>query len=275
MGMFGLQHNGVDSMKNSVFFEDCLVTMSKMQDESVDLVLTSPPYANLRKYGGFTFNENTTTREIARVLKQGGVCVWVVGDATINGGETLSPLRQALFFQEVGLRCHDTMIYHKKNPMPLTHNRYEQAFEYMFVFSKGKPKTFNPIMDRCACFGKNHGRRGQKFSVETSIERGAADRKRDGDFPYGEFKRKQNVWTYTVGNGSALKSKHPAVFPVQLAEDHILSWSNEGDVVYDPFLGSGTTAYAASKHKRIYIGSEVCGDYKNDIYSNLALAQEV
>lgn len=262
-------------MKNSVFFEDCLVTMGRMEDEIVDLVLTSPPYGNLRKYGGFTFNENTIIREIARVLKSGGVCVWVVGDSTVNGGETLSPLRQALFFQEVGLRCHDTMIYHKKNPIPLTHNRYEQAFEYMFVFSKGKPKTFNPIMERCVNFGKNHSRKGKKFSVEASIENLSAERSRSENFPYREFKRKQNVWTYAVGNGSALKSKHPAVFPIQLAEDHILSWSNEGDVVFDPFLGSGTTAYAASKHKRFYIGSEICADYEEDIIANLALVREV
>lgn len=124
-------------------------------------------------------------------------------------------------------------------------------------------------------FGKNHSRKGKKFSVEASIENLSAERSRSENFPYREFKRKQNVWTYAVGNGSALKSKHPAVFPIQLAEDHILSWSNEGDVVFDPFLGSGTTAYAASKHKRFYIGSEICADYEEDIIANLALVREV
>jgi DNA modification methylase len=131
---------------NKIICGDCLEVMKKIPDGSVDLVLTSPPYDNLRTYNGYNFDFEGIAKELHRVTKDGGVIVWVVGDATIKGSETGTSFKQALYFKEIGFNLHDTMIYHKNNYPPLTHNRYEQCFEYMFVFSKRYLKSFNPIM---------------------------------------------------------------------------------------------------------------------------------
>jgi len=137
---------------NKIFNENCLVTMSKMPNDFINLVVTSPSYDQLRKYSGdnkLDWEEHVwkpIIQELFRVIRLGGIVVWVVGDSVINGSESGTSFKQALYFKDVGFNLYDTMIYQKENPVPLTHNRYEQAFEYMFVFSKGKPKTFNPIV---------------------------------------------------------------------------------------------------------------------------------
>lgn len=239
---------------NSIYNEDCLLTMEKMDSESVDMVLTSPPYDNLRNYNGFTFDFESIARELFRVLKSNGVIVWVVGDATINGSESGTSFKQALYFKEIGFNLHDTMIYAKENPIPLTHNRYEQSFEYMFILSKGKPKTFNPLKDKCVTNGSYNHRRNTGRVAE------AATRNRDEKTYVKTDKFRINMWYYTVGNNEDT-TKHPAPFPEQLAFDQIKSWSNENDVVYDPFMGSGTTAKIAIMLKRNYIGSEISKEY--------------
>jgi site-specific DNA-methyltransferase (adenine-specific) len=238
---------------NKTYNEDCLVTMSSMPDNFVDLIVTSPPYDNLRDYNGFSFDFEETAKELFRVIKIGGVIVWVVGDATHNGSETGTSFRQALYFKEIGMNLHDTMIYEKKRIVPLTHNRYEQAFEYMFVLSKGKPKTFNPIMVDCIYAGtQTWGKRS--FHKTSSSGLIKVDGKK-----VNEKKQKNNIWEFLNAKDSAFK--HPAPFPEQLANDHIISWSNEGDLVYDPFMGSGTTAKMAIKNKRNWIGSEISEEY--------------
>jgi len=189
-----------------------------------------------------------------RVTKQGGVVVWVVGDATIKGSETGTSFKQALFFKEIGFNLHDTMIYAKSSYMPLTHNRYEQQFEYMFVFSKGKPKTFNPIMVQSLSAGTK-----RKWGVCKANETTYAARARQEITIVNPEKQKPNIWFYDVGKND--KTKHNAPFPEGLANDHIISWSNEGDLVYDPFMGSGTTAKMAIINKRNYIGSEISKEY--------------
>ena len=139
---------------NKIIQGDCLEVMKSIPDKSIDMVLTSPPYDNLRDYKGYTFNFEGIAQEIYRVLKDGGVCVWIVGDATIKGSETGTSFRQALYFKEIGFNLHDTMIWYKTNPMPyIKKNCYTPCFEYMFVFSKGKPNTFNPIMIECKTKG--------------------------------------------------------------------------------------------------------------------------
>jgi site-specific DNA-methyltransferase (adenine-specific) len=245
---------------NKNYNEDCLITMDRMPDNFVDLVVTSPPYDNLRDYNGYTFDFENVAKELYRVARVGGVVVWVVGDATIKGSETGTSFRQALYFKDIGFNLHDTMIYHKLCYVPRTHNRYEQAFEYMFCFSKGVPKTFNPIMKLNKGFSSN--------------------RKLSGNFRHGGNKLEPlhkkgqsikqsgiqtNVWSFKVGynhsySGSLVQS-HPATFPEQLANDHIISWSNPGDLVYDPFMGSGTTAKMAIMNQRNWIGSEISKEY--------------
>ncbi len=234
-----------------------------MPDRCIDLTVTSPPYDNLRTYNGFSFDFENVAKELYRITKDGGVVVWVVGDATVKGSETGTSFKQALYFKEIGFNLHDTMIYQKNNPMPLNHNRYEQKFEYMFILSKGKPKAFNPIKEMCKTAGQQYDYSKRKSA--TSEEVNSAGRTREEVVTTKNTKIKGNIWGYTVGINQSTKDKmafnHPAVFPEQLAEDHILSWSNPGDIVFDPFLGSGTTAKMAYLNGRNYCGIDISEEY--------------
>ena len=236
---------------NKIYNENCLDTMSKMPNNFIDLTVTSPPYDNLRKYNGYSFDFESIAKELYRVTKIGGVVVWVVGDATIKGSESGTSFKQALYFKECGFRLHDTMIYAKKAPIPLTHNRYEQQFEYMFIFSKGKVSKFNPILEDCVSYGKKNHMTHRRLSDELSDASGKGKSVKKKRYKY-------NIWYFQKRNKGSL---HPASFPEQLASDHIISWSNEGDLVYDPFIGSGTTAKMAKINNRDYIGSEISKEY--------------
>ena len=236
--------------------------LSEIPDGTFDLTITSPPYDNLRDYKGYTFDYMSIANELFRTTKDGGVVVWVVGDATIKGSESGSSFKQALWAIECGFRLHDTMIYHK-NGLPKNHNRYEQDFEYMFVFSKGRPKTFNAIRIPCKWPEKEGSRENTFFSKTDEINRSARSGKRRK--AVGVDKIKGNIWYINAGKGHSTKDviafKHPATFPEKLAQDHILSWSNEGDVVLDPFMGSGTTGVVAERLDRSFIGIELDKEY--------------
>lgn len=236
---------------NIIHNMECAEGMEQLiPDDSIDLVVTSPPYDNLRSYNGYSFNFEEIAKELWRVIKPGGVVVWVVGDATVKGSETGTSFRQALYFKELGFNLHDTMIWEKTGRLP-TQDRYYAVFEYMFIFSKGKPKAMNFICDHKTV---NGGRIQQKDKV---INKGK-NVKSQGTFVRNEFSRRPNIWKIHVGRN---KTGHPAVFPEQLANDHILSWSNPGDIVLDPFMGSGTTAKMAILNDRRYIGFEMSAEY--------------
>lgn len=236
---------------NKTYNENCLETMSRMPEGFIDLTVTSPPYDDLRGYNGYSFEFEKVAKELFRVTKQGGVVVWVVGDATVKGSETGTSFRQALYFKEIGFNLHDTMFYEKAGRIP-TQDRYYNVVEYMFVLSKGKPKAMNFITDhRNKTFGAIK-------KADKCINKGKNE-KSGKLIVTGEFSRRSNVWVY--GTGSNDKTGHPAVFPEKLAEDHIISWSNEGDLVYDPFHGSGTTGKMALKNNRNFIGSEISEAY--------------
>ena len=244
---------------NKIYCESNLETMAKMPDNFIDLTVTSPPYDGLRTYNGYSFPFEDIAKELYRVTKQGGVVVWVVGDATVNGSETGTSFKQALYFKEIGFNLHDTMIYQKISYMPNKKaKRYDSLFEYMFIFSKCQPKTFNEIIEN-------------RTNIEKSVcKKDIMIRQKDGTFKKSErinkglVKKMGNVWTY-LNNSNSTKDKiafeHPAIFPEQLANDHIISWSNENDLVYDPFMGSGTTAKMAMLNNRNYIGSEISKEY--------------
>jgi site-specific DNA-methyltransferase (adenine-specific) len=237
--------------------------MKKMSDNCVDLVLTSPPYDNIRTYKGYTFEFEKIAKELYRVLKDGGVVIWIVNDETINGDESGTSFKQALFFKEIGFKLNDTMIFLKTNPMPASSpTRYYSAFEYMFAFSKGKLKTFNPLLAKCSNLTNDkrktrHKRYGRNKAGENNKELAFYNK--------CEYVKRTNVWEYAVGSNNTTKDKiaygHPAIFPEALAEYHILTWSNKDDVVYDPFMGSGTTAKMCIRHSRNYIGSEISKEY--------------
>lgn len=241
---------------NKIFNEDCLQTMSRMPDNYIDLTVTSPPYDGLRDYNGYSFPFEDIAKELYRVTKQGGVVVWVVNDSTKNGCESLTSFKQAIYFvEQCGFNLHDTMIYRKINYIPLTHNRYEQEFEYMFVLSKGKPKTFNPIKVRNKLAGKKYNPKRPRDYDNHSIRHN-----RDEVLTYKEDAIKGNIFEYIAGAGSDV-TNHPAPFPEMLVGDMINSWSNEWELVYDCFMGSGTTAKIAHKLNRNWIGSEISNDY--------------
>ena len=239
---------------DKIYNENCLITMQKMPDDFVDFVITSPPYDDIRNYNGYQFEFEKIAIELFRVLKMGGVIIWVVNDATIDGSETGTSFKQALFFKQIGFRLHDTMIYYKNNPMPQTGNRYHQHFEYMFAFSKGSPKTFNPITEPTKYQGianmKNRGKHGQLLYEKIA----RTNEKKIG-----------NVFFYSVGGGITTKDKiaynHPAIFPEKLALDQIITWTDENELVYDPFMGSGTTAKMSHILNRKWIGSEISTEY--------------
>lgn len=229
--------------------------MKQMPDCFIDLTVTSPPYDGLRDYKGFKFPFKHIARHLYRVTKQGGVLVWVVADQTVNGSETGTSFRQALFFMECGFRLHDTMIYKKSNFVPLTHNRYEQCFEYMFVFSKGKPKTVNHLKDK----SKTAGDITKTESHKTESSGNYAMRKRKHKYVTSDYKIRPNIFEYATGNEEA--HFHVAPFPELLAAEQIHTWSNEGELVYDPFAGSGTTIKMAHAYKRNWIASEMSSEY--------------
>lgn len=247
---------------NKIYNENCLNTMANMPNNFIDLTVTSPPYDNLRSYNDnidISWGEHIwkpIIKNLYRVTKEGGVVVWVVGDATIKGSETGTSFKQALYAKECGFNLHDTMIWNKGGftAVGALKTRYAQVFEYMFIFTKGSLRSFTPIKDRN---NKQFGR------VQTGTIR-----QRDGTtiirptngMVTGKYGQRFNIWD--VNPESSNKNRlHPAVFPEKLAYDHIISWSNEGDLVYDPFMGSGTTAKMAIKAKRKYIGSEISKDY--------------
>jgi len=252
---------------NKIYNEDCLKTMARMPNNFIDLTVTSPPYDNLRTYNGYSFDFESIAKELYRTTKEGGVVVWIVGDATIKGSETGTSFKQALYFKKCGFNLHDTMIFNRHGKFP-NKNRYWQNFEYMFILSKGKPKTFNPMQEQKAV--STMKRWGNTENTNTRYSK----RNKDGETEViksnnnrhlNKTKSKGNIWYIPTGNNCATKDKcafkHPAIFPEQLSNDHIISWSNEDDIVYDCFAGSGTTAKMSIINKRNWIASETSLEY--------------
>ena len=252
---------------NKVHNESCITGMRKLDQESIDLVVTSPPYDNLRTYNDSSQWDFPTftlvATELVRVLKEGGVIMWNVGDATVDGSETGSSFRQALHFMDLGLRLHDTMLYQKPSAAyPASHKsvRYSQVFEYCFILSKGKPKTINLIKDKPNAW------------AGTTSWGNASSRQKDGTIKEGTKKvsiadvgYRDNIWRINNGAGFGQSNKevyaHPATMPEELARGHIITWSNPGDLVLDPFMGSGTTARMAFREDRNWIGFEIDPEY--------------
>lgn len=227
----------------------------------IDLTVTSPPYDNIRDYEGYVFDFEPIAAQLWRVTKLGGVVVWVVGDATVNGSETGTSFRQALHFMETGFNLHDTMIYEKAGFRFPDERRYNPVFEYMFVFSKGSPETFNPIEDKRNVYvGAKVARRSQTRNRDGSLTANSAWR-HNKDKRVKRYGKRNNIWRIYQKKVGKDVSAHPAIFPEALARDHILSWSNPGDIVLDPMCGSGTTLKMAIELGRHYLGFDSCKKY--------------
>jgi len=243
---------------NQIIEGNCIEVMKDFENDTIDLVVTSPPYDGLRNYNGFIFPFENIAKELYRITKNGGVVVWVVADATIEGTETGTSFKQALFLKEVGFNLHDTMIFRKRNPIPqIYRKRYNNEFEFMFVFSKGVVKTHNPIMVDCM-----HAGLGLNGTTYKNYSKNVQTREKMAK-PVKDKKIKGNIWEYVVGkNQEDQEAKgHPAPFPCELARDHIFSWTNPGDIVLDPMCGSGTTCKVASTLDRKYIGIDISPEY--------------
>ena len=250
---------------NKIYCESNLDTMANMPDNFIDLVITSPPYDNLRDYKGYSFDFESIAKELYRVIKEGGIVVWIVGDSTIDGSESGTSFKQALYFKECGFNLHDTMIYNRVSPFPDS-IRYHQSFEYMFVLSKGKPKTFNGLREnksKKSFTSKNTTTYRNKDGTTKKLNKKAQERLKKS--LNDKTKLMSNIWKISAGFGVSTVDKvafnHPAIFPEKLAANHIVSWSNENDLVYDPFMGSGTTAKMAHIYKRNWIGSDLSKEY--------------
>ncbi len=240
--------------QGSLIVGNCVDIMRSWPADIIQLTVTSPPYDKLRDYKGYEFPFEDIADELFRVTAPGGVVVWVVGDR-INGGRSLTSFRQAIYFQEIGFAAHDVMIYQKKNTPFMRSNAYTNAYEMMFVMSKGKPATFNPLKVPTQ-------RHGMELLTHNKLPDGINKKK------LGELKKEKtrtNIWSYAVGLGGTTRDKiafqHPAVFPEKLAEDHIKSWSNPGDLVLDPMCGSGTTGKMALMNDRDFIGIDISPEY--------------
>jgi site-specific DNA-methyltransferase (adenine-specific) len=240
-----------------LYNDDCLKVLPTLSNNSVDLIITSPPYDNIRDYNNsssWNFDIfKSIANDLQKVLKKNGVIVWIVNDSTINGSETGTSFRQALYFKEIGLNLHDTMIWEKETSPFQHNNRYINVFEYMFIFSKGKPKTANLIKDRKNKYGgtKIHGTQREKDGTVKPLSRNG--------LKINEYGNRLNVWK--INSEKANKTNHPAVFPLNLAQDHIKTWSNENDTVLDCFMGSGTTGIACNNLNRKFIGIEIDKSY--------------
>lgn len=240
---------------NEIIYGDAVDVMQKLPSDCIDLVVTSPPYDELRNYNGYAFNFEAIARGLFRVMKNGGVFVWVVGDKINKGNRSLTSFKQALFFQSLGFNVHDVMIYRKKNTPFMRSNAYTNCYEFMFVFTKCSPKTFNPLKTKTVRqgeemlpFNKKSDGINKKIKAELKPE-----------------KTLTNIWEYAVGLHGSTSDKiafqHTAIFPERLAEDHILSWTKSGDIVFDPMCGSGTTCKMAKKNGRLYIGCDISKEY--------------
>jgi site-specific DNA-methyltransferase (adenine-specific) len=240
---------------DKIYCTDCVEGMKKMADNTMDLTVTSPPYDNIRDYNGYVFQFEIIAEQLFRITKSGGIVVWVVGDKINNGDRTLTSFNQALYFQKIGFNVHDVMIYEKKNTPFMRSNAYTNSYEFMFVFSKGKPRVFNPLKTKT----KRNGFEPLPYNkLADGVNKKAM----------GELKKEKtltNIWSYAVGLGGSTSDKiafkHPAIFPEKLAADHILTWTNEGDLVFDPMCGSGTTCKMAKIHGRKYIGIDISEEY--------------
>lgn len=253
----------VDEIKNKIFNAKSNEILKEFPSSCIDLVITSPPYDDLRDYenkSNWNFDVfKEIAQELYRVVKPGGVVVWIVGDKTSNGRKSLTSFKQALYFEEVGFGMFDVIIYEKAGSGPPHKNRYFNAFEYMFILSKGKPKTINLLRDKPNKWA-GHSTYGEVTRREKD---GSLTNK--GKKVINKFGVRTNIWRYSNGKGFTTKDKfayeHPAIFPEKLVEDHINSWSNPHDIVLDPFGGSGTTAKMAQLMGRDWVLIEVVQDY--------------
>lgn len=261
---------------NQVLHCDCVLGMRALPDACIPLTVTSPPYDKLRMYDGHALPFELfqlVACELYRVTMPRGVIVWVVQDGTDkNGSETGTSFRQREFFKNLGMSAHATMIM-KVNACRFPNNRrYCQQFHYAFVLSKGKPRVINVLRDSANQHPGDvvkHSHRSKDGKLVTCL----MPHKRLAAYGY-----RGNVWDYKVGNGQTTKDRfafnQTALMPELMAEDHILSWSNPGDLVFDPMCGAATTCKMALLNHRKFLGMEIHQTYWEIACKRMELAKQ-
>jgi DNA modification methylase len=241
--------------KNGIcYLSDCLEVMKKLPDECVNLTITSPPYDNMRDYNGYSFPFEEIANELYRITTDGGVLVWNVFDQKTNGGYSLTSFKQVMYFVEkCGFKLDSNIIWDKGTFAAPNSKAYHSVYEYVFILTKGKMKTFNPLLDR----PNKHG--GKTVKVASKTQKDGTRPKSDRTVVLDANGKRFNIWQIP----SEKRSNHPAPFPLSLVGDCILTWSNIGDTVLDPFGGSFTTAVQANKLDRRWITCEMSEEYYN------------
>lgn len=244
---------------NKIINEDCVEGMKKIPDESIDLVVTSPPYDNLRSYQGYEFDLHKTGEQIHRVLKEGGICAMVIQDQTKDFGKSLTSFRTILdWCDSYGFKLFENVIYRKHGTEGAWwKQRFRVDHEYIPIFLKGKKPQY---------FNKEPLKIPSKHGGKTMT--GSGNRKTDGKTTktvtreINLTKCRGTVWDYlNAGDKDKLKREHPAVFPDKIPYDIINCFCPEEGIVLDPFIGSGSTAVQAKLLNRSYIGFDISKEY--------------
>ena len=246
-------------LKDKLIVGDCLNIMKKIEENTFDLIVFSPPYDSLRKYNDYTFDLKKTGEQIFRVLKDGCLCAMVIQDQTKNFGKSLTSFRTAVdWVDRIGFKLFETVIYRKHGIEGAWWNkRFRVDHEYIHLFLKGeKPRYFN----------KDPLRIPSKHGGKTMV--GSGNRKTDGTttktttIHVNKMKCRGTVWDYlNAGDKNKLKQQHPAVFPDKIPYDIISCFSPVKGLVLDPFVGSGSTCVMAKKLDRFYTGIDISSKY--------------
>ncbi len=244
---------------NKIICGDCVEVLKSIPDNSIDLVVTSPPYDGIRKYNGFSFNLHSTGKELFRVLKDGGIIAMVIQDQTKNFGKSLTSFKTIIdWCENVGFKLFETIIYKKHGAEGAWWTkRFRVDHEYIPIFLKG---------ERPAYFNKEPLKIPSKHGGKTMT--GCATRLTNGKTLKSKrvfinpMKCRGTLWDYTTcGDGTRLKHQHPATFPDKIPVDFIRCFCPKNGIVLDPFIGSGTTALAAIQLNRNYIGIDISKEY--------------
>ena len=272
---------------NKIYPESNLETMQRIESNSIDMVLTSPPYANARAktYGGIDADDYINwfipiAKEIYRILKPTGSFILNIGDNTIDGETHLYTFEIPIVLKrEIGFKFIDPLIWHKKTTPPgKFKNRFKDGWEFCFHFSKTLDIKFNPYavaekttqvsIDRALRHKDTHIMKSTTGSGFNNPNKNLKERRNrqtgsgfGTDDNYMDSLEMALPMNVIYCSPETRNMNHSAPFPIEIPVFFIKAFTDENDIIYDPFLGSGTTAEAALRLNRKFIGSEIKTEY--------------
>jgi site-specific DNA-methyltransferase (adenine-specific) len=258
-------------MNNSskLILGDCKNELKNLEDNSIDLIFTSPPYADNRKdtYGGVSPEEYIDwflpiSQELLRVLKPSGTFVLNIKEKVTEGERNTYVIELILEMRKQGWLWTEEFIWHKKNCYPgKWPNRFRDSWERLIQFNKNK--KFNMYQDSVMVPVGNWAKSRLKNLSETDMVRdnskvGSGFGKKIANWINRELVYPTNVLHFATECGN---KNHSAAFPEELPEWFIKLFTLEQDLVLDPFMGSGTTIKVAQRLNRNFIGIEILPEY--------------